>query len=224
MPNKKPKPVETYSYDKVVKNKNKKGFPIFFKYVGKKKVRVSRDEYRKVLRTKEYFKKKDKKNWKQNYKAAVRTLRDTVKIQEQETKKQKKATKKELESFELVPKKGRQTFANSMPTDIETQILEHGKGELVFKKWFIKIDNNNLLNVRLFFTELADVFYDQWHKADEAGKKVNSPQILYLWYSKLFKDNSIVTYIPLDRTTFSFNSKYFFDLINDVLLKKYFGD
>lgn len=227
MPNKKkqaPAKVGGYSYDKVVKNKDKNGYPIFFKYVGSKKVRVSQDEYRKVQHTKDYFKKKNGKEWRNKYNEAVKIYKGLGRDQEKkELKEKKEKRKKELE-FNLTPKDGNSPFANSMATDIETQILSYGSGEMIRKGKSYFIDKNNLIFVRMFFSEIADIFYTEWKNETENYKKHNTPQITYYWYWREFPNSTRKTdiFILLDKIVFSFKQKFFSDTIDELLIK-YFG-
>lgn len=223
--NKKKAPAKSggYSYDKVVKNRDKNGRPIFFRYEGKKKIRVNQDEYRKVQHTKEYFKKKYKKNWQINYKAAVNQIKEINKKQKSVLLIEQKEKKKKDNEFQLVPKDGKSPFANSMATDIETQILKYGNGEMTRGGKIYLIDKNNLLFVRMFFSEMADIFYEKWKEYKGTDKETNSPQITYYWYWKEFLNkNKIDIFIPLDKIVFSFEQKEFDIILND-LLKKYFG-
>jgi len=213
-----------YSYDKVVKNKDKNGKPIFFKYEGKKKIRVKQDEYRKVQHTKEYFKKKNGKGWQIKYKDAIKQVKEIEKKQKRKEFEVEKIEKQKNEAFELIPnKEGRKTFANSMATDIEQDTLRYNNTVLEFNGKRYKVDKQNLLNARLFFSDLADVFYDTWHERNDEGKNVgDSPNIFFVWFNKLFKDGSVESLVSLDKTNFSFDNK-FFNKLTSELLKKYFG-
>jgi len=98
MTNKKKKAPENvggYSYDKVVKNKDKNGNPIYFRYEGKKKVRASAAAYKKVQDTKNYFKKKYQKDWQQKYKSALSQVKELDKNQKKSDKKKEQQRKKD---------------------------------------------------------------------------------------------------------------------------------
>jgi len=114
-----------------------------------------------------------------------------------------------------------------MATEVETLTLRFGSVKILFNGSVINITNKNLLDARLYFSEIADVFYERWHEAKELGKEVNTPQITYVIHLKateIYKTKEVVNEITvlLDKTTFSFDSKYFFQLLNR-LLKNYFG-
>jgi len=216
-----------YSYDKVVKNKDKNGKDIFFRYEGKKKIRTSAAEYQKVKDTKKYFKTKYKTDWQKKYKSAQNQFKDLDKQQKKIDKVEAQKRIKDEQSKNKVAESFPRIFANSMPTEVETLTLRFGSVDISFNGKVKKITNKNLLDARLFFSEVADVFYERWHEAKEAGREVNTPQVTYVIHLKateIFKTKEIINEITvlLDKTTFSFDSKYFFQLLNR-LFKTYFG-
>lgn len=216
-----------YSYDKVVKNKDKNGNNIFFRYEGKKKIRTSAAEYKKVTDTKKYFKTKYKTEWQKKYKSAQQSIKGIVKEQKKKDTKEVKEKLKEEQSRNKTVVEDITTFANSMPTDIETQVLRYGNAKVFLSGRVAEIDKNNLIDVRLFFSELADIFYERWHEKTEAGNKLPSPNILYSWNittTEINKTKQIINEVnvTLDKTNFSFDNKYFFQVLAR-LFKNYFG-
>lgn len=217
-----------YSYEKVVKNKDKNGNPIFFRYEGKKKIRTSAAEYKKVTDTKKYFKTKYKTDWKQKYKSAQQSIKGIVKEQKKKDNTKAIEQKKFEDSRNIVKESYPKIFANSMATEVETLTLRFGEVRLYFNGELLNIVTKNLLDARLFFSEIADVFYERWKEAKESGKKVDSPQISYLVHLKateIYKTKEVINEISiyLDKTTFSFDTKYFYQLLNR-LYKVYFGN
>lgn len=231
MPAKKKKaPVKIggYSYDKVVKNKDKNGRPIFFKKENGKKIRTSAAAYQKVQDTKQYFKTKYNKDWQAKYKSAQSTLKSTLK---DEKKKDDARQRKEKEielSKDISVTENITTFANSMPSDVESQVLRYGSALITLKGKSANINKNNLIDARLYFSVIADKFYEKWHERQTLGYKDNTPQITYNWHitsTKKFKTNELITkiFITLDETVFTFEAKYFFNYMLKEFIN-YFGN
>lgn len=231
MPAKKKKaPVKIggYSYDKVVKNKDKNGRPIFFKKENGKKIRTSAAAYQKVQDTKQYFKTKYNKDWQAKYKSAQSTLKSTLKDEKKkDDARQRKEKEIEQKQNKTVIEKI-STFANSMATDIESQFLRYGNALIYLDSDVFKTTTSTLIDVRLFFSEVADLFYERWHEKTNEGQKLPSPNIMYNWNiqtTEFYKTKKILTSVnvTLDETTFTFDGKYFFQLMKR-LFKTYFGN
>lgn len=222
-----PEKIGGYSYDKVVKNKDKNGRPIFFKKENGKKIRTSAAAYKKVQDTKQYYKNKFNKDWQNKYKDAQKTLKSTLKdAKKKEDTKQRKEKEIEQSRNKTVIEKI-STFANSMATDIETQFLRYGNAKLFLDGAKFETNKSTLIDVRLFFSELADLFYERWHEKTNEGQKLPSPNIMYNWNiqtTEINKTKQIVTdvNVTLNETTFTFDGKYFYQLMKR-LFKTYFG-
>lgn len=238
-----PDNVGGYSYDKIVKNRDKNGRPIYFKIEDGKKKRVKETEYKKVFVTKQYFKKKYKTAWQKKYKEAQQTINEVNRKQKTADKKRKQESAEKL-VYKRMPL---QPFANSAASDFEAQILEAGKGFFIMKPTTIfdedengkklktkitlpkletKVTQTNLMDARLFLSEMADEFYDVWHEADNAGEKVPSPQIVWNGEAVLTLNSKgeildETVYLYLEKTNFSFwQVRFFKHLIK--LFKNYF--
>lgn len=206
----------SYSYANVVKQKDKNGKTIYFNKDGKRKVRVKEIEFLRVQKTKDYFKKKNGKGWIKKLNSARKEMRSITDAQNKIDKAKHKQTDKTVYTHVS-------TFANSMPSEIETNFLMFGNVKLIFndetkkdadgtvkiKASTLKLNNSNILDARHFFTEVADVFYDEWNELKGTAAEPNSPQILYHWsFAKLDGNTSMEVY--LNQTSFSFSSTKFF--------------
>lgn len=214
----------SYSYANVVKQKDKNGKTIYYNKDGKKKVRVKEIEFLRVQKTKDYFKKKNGKGW-------VKKLNSARKEFNKITVEQKAKTKKiDNTVYTRV-----RTFANSMPSEVETQFLLFGNVKLIFndevkedldgtvkiKASTLKLNNSNILDARHFFTEIADEFYDRWNELKGTPAEPDSPQINYYWaFAKL--DGVTTMEVYLNQTVFSFETVLFFRIMLQ-LYKNNFG-
>ncbi len=223
-----------YSFTNTVRNKDKNGRNIYFKKVGKKKIRTSQAEWLRVQHTKKYYKVKYPDNWSKKLNEARRELINLDKKSKAHYKKLEPV--KLLSIYDKAPEKfePQQTFANSMPTDVEmfvlnygaceiqmhqTEITENAKGKKYKDKKIdtvklpnlnVKVTQKNLMEARSFFSEIADEFYKLWHALDEAGTKVDSPNIYFTWQRFKTEEKGVEIFIYLDRTVFSFYEVYFF--------------
>lgn len=82
----------------------------------------------------------------------------------------------------------------------------------------VKITDSNLLEARMFVSEIADEFYNRWQELKGTKEQPNSPQLKFAFI--IYENGQIE--LDLSKTMFSFEQINFFN-ITKRLYKNYFG-